>query len=283
MTTWQDYHTLHPGEKHTVTGTLKVLEDFHSPQLDNRRDILVYLPPSYEQGARCPVIYFHDGQNLFDTAASFVGEWCVDETLEALSADGLEAIAVGIPNINARRLDEYSPFVNAMLNTGGQGDAYLAFLVETLKPLIDQDFRTLPDRAHTGIMGSSMGGLISLYAYVHCPDVFGLAGIMSPAFWFADDDAIFTCVARAPFLPGKLYLDVGTAEMEDVPPDARHSGVTSQVYLDDARRMRELLLSKGYREERDLLYVEEAGAVHHESAWARRLPGALRFLLAADR
>jgi predicted alpha/beta superfamily hydrolase len=285
MAVWRDFADLYPGPGHTVVGTIKVCEQVYSPQLDNSRRLLVYLPPSYAQGTRrYPVIYMHDGQNLFDAALSFSGEWQVDETLEALSAEGIEAVVVGIPNLDGEvagaRLDEYGPFPSVLREgRGGRGADYVAFIAETIKPLIDADFRTLPDRGHTSIAGSSMGGLISLYAFFTRPDVFSRAGVFSPAFWFTAEDAIFNYVQNAAFAPGKIYLDVGTAELDHIPPENRGQ-ITSAIYRDDARRMRDLLLRKGYQPARDLLYVEEEGAPHHESAWARRLPAALRFLLA---
>jgi predicted alpha/beta superfamily hydrolase len=279
MTDWQDYAAYRRSTEHTVVGTLKVLQGLFSPQLDNRRDILVYLPPSYA-GAdrRYPVIYMHDGQNLFDRATSFVGEWQVDETLEALSGEGWEAIVVGIPHTPGRRWDEYSPFHDAQKG-GGLGDAYLAFVVETLKPVIDLDFRTRPDRAHTGILGSSMGGLISLYAFFQYPEIFGFAGVMSPAVFFAHR-ALLDYVKSVASVPGKLYLDVGTRELSHQRSDRFLLRLPSRRYCADVRRLRDLLTRKGYRLGQDLLYVEEPGAPHHESAWARRLPNALRFLLA---
>jgi predicted alpha/beta superfamily hydrolase len=278
MVLWHDYADIYPGEGHTVSGTVKIAQAVYSPQLDNRRDVLVYLPPSYGRGERrYPVLYMHDGQNLFDAATSYPGESRVAETLEALSAEGLDTIVVGLPNVDAQfpgsRLDEYSPFKGSALRAGrgGRGDLYLAFLCETVKPLIDSSFRTLPDRAHTGVMGSSMGGLISLYALFSRPDVFGFAGVMSPAFWFTADDAIYRYVQAADFVPGKIYMDIGTNE--------GGVSVTPDMYVQGARRMADLLTHKGYRTGHDLLYSEDVGAIHHESAWARRLPDALRFLL----
>lgn len=262
--TWRDYAEHADGEHHTVVGTLKVLPEVSSPQLGNQRDILVYLPPSYDEGRRAyPVLYMHDGQNLFDDATSFVCEWGVDETLEAASEAGLETIVVGIPNMGTARCDEYSPFVDRK-NGGGQGDAYLDFIVQTVKPLIDENFRTLRDREHTGILGSSMGGLISLYAFFRHSATFGLVGAMSPAFWFADR-AIFAAAEAASFAPGHIYLDVGTNE--------------GRQTVQDARAMRALLEQKGYRQGHELCYVEEPKADHCESAWSGRLDHALRFLL----
>ncbi len=256
---WLPYLDYYSGDNHTLTGTVLVQPQIHSPQLDNQRDILVYLPPSYRtRDRRFPVIYMQDGQNLFDAATSFVGvEWEVDETLEALSGEGLEAIVVGIPNIGGQRVNEYSPPNNPWWR--GSGDRYVSFIVETLKPMIDRDFRTWSDRLHTGIFGSSLGGLISLYAFFYQPAVFGFVGAMSPAFWVGRG-VIYDSVRRAPFAPGKIYLDNGAQE-------------------GSARRMVDLLLEKGYREPCDLMYVVEPAGRHHESAWARRLPNALRFLL----
>ncbi|HEX6292378.1 MAG TPA: alpha/beta hydrolase-fold protein [Herpetosiphonaceae bacterium] len=262
--TWRDYQDYTDAPYHTVTGTLKVLPEVWSPQLGNQRDILVYLPPSYERGDRAyPVLYMHDGQNLFDDATSFSCEWAVDETLEAASASGLETIVVGIPNMQERRCDEYSPFVDR-LSGGGQGAAYLEFIVHTLKPLIDDTFRTVRDREHTGIFGSSMGGLISLYGFFAQSATFGFAGVMSPALWFADR-ALFAAVRQAAFVPGRLYLDVGTREGRET--------------VANARRMCALLRRKGYRPGQELQYVEEHNAGHCETAWGGRLRGALHFLL----
>ncbi len=262
---WQDYVEHRGDTEHTVVGTVKVLPNVWSPQLGNQRDILVYLPPSYEQGDKhYPVIYMHDGQNLFDETTSFGCEWRVDETLEAASAAGVEAVIVGIPNMCEERLAEYSPFADPG-HGGGRGAAYLAFIVETVKPRIDQDFRTLSDREHTGILGSSMGGLISLYAFFRHSETFGFAGVMSPALWFGER-AIFGIVEHAPYMTGKLYLDVGTREG------------TSTV--GDTRKMYELLQRKGYHSPHQLFYLEEQEAEHCEAAWAGRLSNAVQWLLA---
>lgn len=277
MTTWQDYSSYRRFHPHTVQGDVRVLTGLKSRQLNNERDLLVYLPPSYQASDKhYPVLYMQDGQNLFDAATSFAGEWQVDETMEALSQEGLEAIVVGIPNAGEKRLDEYSPFTQLKVG-GGQGDQYLSFLTETIKPLIDTTFRTCPEREHTAIFGSSMGGFISLYAFFRYPQIFGLVGIMSPAFWFGRG-ALYTYVENAPFSPGKIYLDVGTRE---------HGGGRSKMmqnhsrrYYASVRRMQRILVKKGYRPRRDLLYVEEKWAGHEEQAWARRLPAAFRFLLA---
>ena len=143
MHTWYNY--VAQRTTHTVVGDLKVADNIYSPQLHNRRRLFVYLPPSYavEADRRYPVLYMQDGQNLFDESLSYAGEWQVDETMEALSREGIEAIVVGVPNAGARRIDEYSPFKDRRLHKGGRGDWYNAFMANTLKPLIDREFRTI--------------------------------------------------------------------------------------------------------------------------------------------
>lgn len=255
---WRPYATLHP--EHSVVGELLVSSPWHSPQLKNEREVLVYLPPSYREGpARYPVLYMHDAQNLFDRHVGFGGqEWEVDETLTRLSEEDedLEVMVVALAHMDKHRIREYNPFPHSW---HGRGDKYLKFLVETVKPQIDREFRTRPEPAYTGILGSSMGGLISLYAFFAYPQVFGLAGAMSPSLWLAHG-AIYPYVQKAAVNPGKIYIDNGTHEMS-------------------ARRMYRLLQEKGYKPDLTLKYVREEGGEHTESAWARRLPEALRFLL----
>ncbi len=280
MSHWLDYKTKH--HTHTVAGRLLVCEQIHSPQLQNNRDILVWLPISYDTQPekRYPVLYMQDGQNLFDAYTSYAGEWAVDETMLRLADEGYEAIIVGIPN-NDRRMFEYSPYADKWLRMNeGQGNAYLAFLTETLKTLIDKDFRTLPDRYHTGIAGSSMGGLISLYAYFKCPHIYGFCGALSPSHWVGNS-AIFQTIEHTSFFPGKIYLDIGGQEGN--PATRRHkTGSLENPYLLAVRRLSEVLIKKGFAPGYHLRYVEDLLGKHNEEAWARRLPDALRFLIPRD-
>lgn len=279
MHTWYSY--TEQRSHHTVVGDLRMLDEVYSPQLHNRRRLFAHLPPSYAEDTdrHYPVIYMHDGQNLFDQALSYAGEWGVDETMTALAARSCEAIVVGIPNMGVRRIDEYSPFKDRRLHKGGRGDWYVAFVANTVKPLIDQSFRTLPGREYTGVLGSSMGGLISLYAFFSRPDVFGFVGAMSPSFWFAQE-AIVPFVQHVPFQAGRIYLDTGTHEGGELRLEPRPPHRYTSRHLTTIRRMRDMLAAKGYTPNIDLRYVEEEEAIHSEAAWARRLPAALRFLLA---
>ena len=147
------------------------------------------------------------------------------------------------------------------------GDAYVNFLLHTVKPMIDAHYRTIPDADHTGIAGSSLGGLISLYAFFRAPRSFGFAGIMSPALWFAEG-AIFRQVENSPYVGGRIYLDVGMRE--------------GTATLANARELRELLLSKGYETGKTLSWVEDKHGMHNEAAWGRRMRKALPFLLRGD-
>jgi predicted alpha/beta superfamily hydrolase len=251
--------------------------------LRNRRDVDVYLPASYSGSrTRFPVVYMKDGQNLSDPQTAFAGTWELERGLDRLADVGIEAIVVGVHN-TSERLSEYSPFPDRR-HGGGDADAYLAFLVETLKPRIDRLFRTRPDRDSTAILGSSMGGLVSLYAYFRYPSVFARAGAMSPAIWFGQG-AIVDFLRDARVARGRVYLDVGTSEGAGT--------------LRDVRRVGRLLVRKGFRRRRQpafagagsasgerrsstsstLRYVEDAGGRHTEAAWASRLEAALAFLL----
>lgn len=275
MVEWHLY--THERAYHTVTGTLYVAHGVHSPQLHNERDILVWVPPHYEHlpDAHYPVLYMQDGQNLFDDHTSFAGEWHVDETLTNLAPEGLEAIVVGIPNMGRDRLGEYNPYANFMGR--GRGDTYIRFITDTLKPMIDADFRTCRAAEYTGIIGSSLGGLISLYGFLQYPDVFGLCAALSPSVWLGGRNLFETIRTRSQNV-GRLYIDVGTREAQsfDYHDEAVPETAASVRFRDSARRLRDALQVVGYN---NLCYVEAEGAYHSEAAWAHRFPDTVRFLL----
>jgi predicted alpha/beta superfamily hydrolase len=255
-----------------VVGDLHVLEDVTSAQLGRTRELYAWLPASYETagGRAYPVVLLHDGRNLFDATMAHSGEWEVDETMTQLAAEGFEAIVVGIPNADDARASEYTPWHHA--EWGGGAGAYVAWLVDDVLPLVRASFRTLPGPAATVVGGSSLGALVSLYALFERPDAFGRALAMSSAHSWGGDE-LYVFVSERATGHGRIWLDVGDSESEDGQPDL------AQVYVDAHERLRDLLLARGY-DESSLRTRIEPGGVHREHAWARRLPEALRFLLA---
>jgi len=241
----------------------RTFKNVWSPERRNRRDVDIYLPASYSAGGeRYPVVYMHDGQNLSDPATAFAGTWELEPALERLADRGIEAIVVGVHNTGVERLTEYSPFPDRR-HGGGDADQYLAFLAQSLKPRIDRTFRTLPERDATAIVGSSMGGLVSLYAFFRRPSPFGGVAVISPSVWFGGRE-ILAFVQRARLTRGRIYLDVGTNEGTGT--------------LRDARTLNRVLRRKGYKGD-SLWYLEAEGHHHREADWAWRLPQALEFLL----
>lgn len=240
-------------------------EDFSIPQLNRQRRIWLYLPPDYAtSGKSYPVLYMQDGQNLFDANTSFGQEWQVDEALNQLFNQGDEGIiVVGIDNGQGNRLNEYTPWPNPEYG-GGQGSEYVDFIVQTLKPYIDANYRTRPQRDFTGIMGSSLGGLISMYAVIEHQDVFSKAGIFSPSFWFTND--IYDLVDEV----GKednlrVYLLGGINESGGMVPDLN--------------RMYSQLENEGFQAE-ELQLITHADGQHSEWYWAREFSAAYQWLFA---
>jgi alpha-glucosidase len=236
------------------------------PALARERTIRVYLPPSYGKGHRhYPVLYMHDGQNLFDDATSFVGEWGVDESMDALArTQGLEVIVVGIDHGQDKRISELSPWANPKYGIA-EGRQYVDFVVGTVKPYIDEHYRTRRGRKDTGIMGSSLGAMSSQYAIYQYPKVFGRAGIFSPSYWFADEVYAFTAARHLP--PGtRLYLVAGDSE-----------GDEPQATVANVRQMERVLRASGDRKVA-LQVAIRAGAGHNEKFWRSEFPQAMQFL-----
>jgi predicted alpha/beta superfamily hydrolase len=283
---WYDYRQVYGGAASGKTppgaaglpGTLKVAPGVASPQLGNRRDVMVWLPPGYDGSRRLPVLYMQDGQNLFDPSTSFAGHWGVAETMAQLAELGMPAIAVGIPNAGRRRILEYSPFVDRYYG-GGLGDHYLRFLADTVKPLVDASFATRAEPEATGLVGASLGGILALYGVARRPDVFGLCAALSPSCWFARQalNRHLTGVKRA---EGRFYLDVGLLEGRRRRPPAGGKPLGATRFTGAVDRVAKKLSKKGVAAGRDLLYLVDPRGEHNEYHWRRRLPLALRFLLA---
>lgn len=219
-----------------------------APQLKTTKKIWIYLPKDYSATAKkYSVIYMHDAQNVFDAKTSFSGEWNVDEKLDSLKTP---VIVVGIEHGNEKRIDELTPFKNEKYG-GGNADNYLDFIVKTLKPYIDKNYRTKPKAKNTIIMGSSLGGLVSYYAILKYPEVFGKAGVFSPAFWFSND--IYTLTEQTPKIKTKIYFLCGDKESDDMVKD-----MTKMERLLDTKRCYCLHLTKS---------KIVKGGEHNEKLW----------------
>jgi len=268
---WEDLGTT--GTSGTAAPNVQILSNaFYIPQLNRNRRIWLYLPPDYQNsGKKYPVLYMHDGQNLFDQTHSFSGEWKVDESLNTLHAQGdWGCIVVGIDNGGQYRLDEYSPWINPQYG-GGQGDEYVEFIVNTLKPYIDANFRTIAGRNATGIAGSSMGALISMYALSERQDVFSKAGIFSPAFWFGGN-APANHVADNPKQGNvRVYFIAGA--------DEENNGNQSNYVVEDMQAVANAMSTAGFgADEKSVMVV--ADGKHSEWFWAREFPAAYQWLFA---
>lgn len=228
--------------------------------LNHRRDVMVWLPPSYESNSsrRYPVLYMHDGQNIVDPSTAFTGyDWRVDEVADSLISLKVieEFIVVGLYN-TPDRLAEYSD--------SPLGAAYLHFVVNIVKPMIDSAYRTKPDRKHTAVMGSSMGALSSLLFVWKRPDIFGAAACLSTSFWYDDEKTLKEIRGSTGQKKDiRIYLDCGGREKD---------------LLGGYRRMVDILKKQGYKKEKDLDYYLESSGVHSEHSWAKRVWRPLVFL-----
>ncbi len=265
------------GETEGADPTSGRLDIFNDPAVLDGRTLSVYLPPGYDDdgSARHPVLIMLDGQNLYDAETSYAGEWRVDETCDRLIATGRirPVVVVGIDNGGQARLHEYTPWVDAD-HGGGDGVEHLRRIVEEVLPAVRARYRTLDGPENTALAGSSLGGLMAAYAAFAHADVFGAVGAISPSIQWADGELV-KLAERSERPPVRIWLDMGTREWRLL-KDADGNGTDDMI--DWLRRLRNVLLEKGYFPGDDLLVMEDEGAVHHESAWAERLPRILRFL-----
>jgi len=248
---WQDGFPVFE-KRHTASPNVRIMDAaFSVPQLETTRKIWLYLPPDYAKGKKhYPVMYMHDGQNIFDEYTSGFGEWGVDECADSLIKNGKPAcIIVGIDN-GPNRMNEYNPYDFKDFGKG-TGDQYLEFIVKNLKPYIDKHYRTLPTNDNTIIAGSSMGGLISYYAMLRYPEVFGKGGIFSPAFWTAEEIKELTNLSGDK-LKGTLFFYVGALEGEQ--------------YIADMKAITDKL---GENSKAFIYTVTDPAGTHNEAAWGK--------------
>ncbi len=261
----------------TVTGELQIL-DFDSAIRGNSRALRVWVPPGYDApenaDRRYPVLYMNDGQNLFDAATSFAGEWGVDETATRLIEAGKipPIIVVGIDNVGAARGDEYLPkdAGKRRPGTGGKADEYLRMVADEIMPKINGQFRTLTGPEHTAFGGSSFGGVITLHAAMTRPDLFGAILVESPSLW-VEDGAFLQRVLKCKQWPQRVYLAQGDREYGE--------GERSAELVEMTRQVSDAMRKAGVGEDRLLVVIGE-GDAHNEAAWAKRLPRAMEFLFA---
>lgn len=252
----------------TAASNVQILNpSFFMPQLNRSRRIWLYLPPDYfSTNKNYPVIYMHDGQNLFDNATSFSGEWQVDETLNNLHQNGdYGAIVVGIDNGGSHRINEYGPWVNSQYG-GGQGNLYMDFIVETLKPYIDANFRTLPQAPFTAMIGSSLGALISTYGQVKFAQTFSKVGSFSPAYWFNISELTSFIQNTTMNLSGSRYYFVAGQN-------------ESSTMVSNINTIRNALQSKGLTSGNTLVKIDSYGT-HSESYWRGEFGAAYQWLFA---
>ena len=254
-----------------ITGNVDILEDFYMPQLDRTRRIWIYLPPGYKRGIqRYPVMYMHDGQNLFADSTSFSGEWGIDETLQRMIMDKSipKMIVVGIDNHPQFRLEEYTPFGFEYRGNKIDPEAQLygQFIVETLKPYIDKHYKTKRGRKYTALAGSSMGGLVSVYLALEYQDIFSKVGALSSAFGVCRDDLISYISQHPKEFSIRFWLDAGTEEGGNMEIER------NQIPIKQA------LIDAGWQDVEEVNFTIYEGAEHHERFWRDRFGEVLRFL-----
>ena len=244
-------------------------KQFASQLIDEKHDFIVYVPQvfNHDPNRFFPVLYLHDGQNLFDPETSFIkgNYWRVGETADALIESGEvePLVIVGIYNTGVKRIDEYTHIEDRRLG-GGRAGAYGQMLVEELKPFVAHHYRTLAGPENCGMGGSSLGGLVSLYLGMRYPHIFGNLAILSPSVWW-HNRAILRMIADIRRSTGqRIWLDMGTSE--------------GKRALHEVRALKRLLLKKGWEPGIDLEYREIEGGHHSEYAWAERVGPMLKFL-----
>jgi predicted alpha/beta superfamily hydrolase len=251
---------------------VRLIRDFASAALDNRRTVAVYLPPGYDASReRYPVLYMQDGQNLFDPAAAFDGvAWGVGRAAQELILSGqARPFIVVAPYNTSARTAEYTPVPDPE-DGGGKGELYARFLIDELKPYVDAAYRTRPGPEDTAVAGSSLGGLIALHLALTRPDVFSRVAALSPSLWWSDRELTRRVAASGPLPRPKMWVDMGTREGAN-PAKFR-------TYVKDLRRFAALLVRRGWRRGETFAARIVKDGEHDERSWAARVSDVLRFL-----
>lgn len=262
-----------PQRVSSLSGNIERIDGFESKALGNRRNLIVYLPPNYAQETtkKYPVVYMHDGQNVFDGMMSYIPnqEWRADETAESLINAGIiePMIIVAIENGGAERGNEFLPTKFKMGNNevGGKADLYGKMLIDEIMPIVNDRYRTKLGPSNTGLIGSSFGGVVTSYLGITRPDVFGRLGVLSPSVW-VDNKVLLSMVKplekRQP--RSKIWIDIGGKEGEGS--------------VENTRDLFDAYVKSGWKPNKDVVFVVEPNAEHNEGAWARRLPSILTYL-----
>jgi len=269
---WKDDEVIAKAQS-SLTGHFAHHKDFVMPELSRIGDISVYLPRSYKANTeqRYPVLYMLDGQNVFDEATSYSSEWAIDEMLEKLTASGQmqEIIIVSVPN-SSDRWQEYNPWDfkgNDGKKISGKGHDTIRFISQTLKPFIDTNYRSQKSANATGLAGSSLGGLMALYAGLEHSKIFGFVGVFSPALAIenmAGSNVLFEAINKHKGNNfAKIYMDIGKMEY----------GNYQQI-----ERLYQQLLNLGISSKHIKLVKDDLGR-HCEVDWSKRFPNAIQWLL----
>ena len=253
------------------TGQLKIINDFYTPQLKTKRRVWICLPSDYENSQKhYPVLYMHDGQSLFDETISYDGSWHVNVIVNKLFKDKKTegVIIVAVDNAGKNRMREYNPWEEM----GGRGSLYADFVVHTLKPYIDDNFRTKPQREYTGIMGSSMGAYISTYIALKNQDIFSKIGLLSPVFWLYTEQLNSFFEKTQIKMSMKMYLSVGTKEGEEE---------RAAQYLKETKAVYDILrdkISDKINDGNDIKLDVIENGTHSAAEWSKTFESALSWL-----
>lgn len=264
--TIQSWEDLGAGNPSTAASNVHIMSNsFFMPQLNRNRKIWIYLPPDYQTSTKTyPVIYMQDGQNLFDNATSFSGEWQIDETLNNLFSQGdYGAIVVGIENGGSNRINEYTPWNNPQYG-GGEGDQYMQFITETLKPYVDSNYRTKSGAEYNALIGSSLGALISNYGGVKYSGVFSKIGSFSPAYWIVRDQF-------------NNYIQTSTANLSNMRIYFVAGSNESSTMASDIETVKNNLQAKGLKSTNTLVKLDSYGQ-HNENYWKGEFAAAYKWI-----